>query len=82
MKYEYKGKSIFPIIKIKPISFKQLQQKYPVFELCIQKTYDVSRLKVTTKKIKDGTFEVLDGYDELTGGMIIESKDNNEEVHR
>ncbi|WP_285121495.1 hypothetical protein [Lactococcus petauri] len=82
MKYEYKGKSIFPIIKIKPVSFKQLQQKYPVFELCIQKTYDVDRLKVTTKKIKDGTFEILDGYDELTGGMIIESKENNEEVHR
>lgn len=82
MKYEYKGKSIFPIIKIKPVSFKQLQQKYPVFELCIQKTYDVNRLKVTTKKIKDGTFEILDGYDELTGGMIIESKENNEEVHR
>ena len=74
MRYEYKGKLIFPIIKIKPASFKQLQQKYPVFELCIQKTYDVSRLKVTTKKIKDGTFEILDGYDELTGGLIIESE--------
>lgn len=74
MKYEYKGKSIFPIIKIKPVSSKQLEQKYPVFELCIQKTYDVSRLKVTTKKIKDGTFEVLDGYEELTGGLIIESE--------
>lgn len=75
MKYEYKGKSIFPIIKIKPVSFKQLQQKYPVFELCIQKTYDVDRLKVTTKKIKDGTFQVLDGYEELTGGLIMESKE-------
>ena len=73
MKFEYKGKSIFPIIKIKPVSFKQLQHKYPVFELCIQKTYDVSRLKVTTKKIKNGTFEILDGYEELTGGLIIES---------
>ncbi|QSR13134.1 hypothetical protein [Lactococcus sp. LG606] len=76
MKYEYKGKSIFTIIKIKPVSFKQLEQKYPVFELCIQKTYDVSRLKVTTKKIKDGTFEVLDGYDELTGGLILENEEN------
>ena len=74
MKYEYKGKSIFPIIKIEPVSFKQLQQKYPVFELCIQKTYDVDRLKVTTKKIKNGTFEILDGYEELTGGLIIESE--------
>lgn len=72
MKFEYKGKSIFPIIKIKPVSFKQLEQKYPVFELCIQKTYDVDRLKVTTKKIKDGTFQILDGYEELTGGLIIE----------
>lgn len=77
MKYEYKGKSIFPIIKIKPVSFKQLQQKYPVFELCIQKAYEVDRLKVTTKKIKDGTFEILDGYDELTGGMIIEKEDSD-----
>ena len=76
MKFEYKGKSIFPIIKIKPVSFKQLEQKYPVFELCIQKTYDVSWLKVTTKKIKDGTFEVLDGYDELTGGLILENEEN------
>lgn len=74
MKFEYKGKNIFPIIKIKPVSFKQLQQKYPVFELCIQKTYDVNRLKVTTKKIKDGTFQILDGYEELTGGLIIESE--------
>lgn len=76
MKYEYKGKSIFPIIKIKPVSSKQLQQKYPVFELCIQKTYDVDRLKVTTKKIKNGTFEILDGYDELTGGLILENEEN------
>lgn len=76
MKYEYKGKSIFPIIKIKPVSSKQLQQKYPVFELCIQKTYDVDRLKVTTKKIKDGAFEILDGYEELTGGLILENEDN------
>ena len=75
MKFEYKGKSIFPIIKIKPVSFKQLQHKYPVFELCIQKTYDVCRLKVTTKEIKNGTFEILDGYEELTGGLIIESKE-------
>ncbi|WP_339000537.1 hypothetical protein VNN37_02415 [Lactococcus garvieae] len=74
MRYEYKGKLVFPIIKIKPVSFKQLQQKYPVFELCIQKTYDVDRLKVTTKKIKDGTFEILDGYEELTGGLIIENE--------
>ncbi|MFD2253070.1 hypothetical protein ACFSJM_01750 [Lactococcus formosensis subsp. bovis] len=74
MIYEYKGKLVFPIIKIKPVSFKQLQQKYPVFELCIQKTYDVDRLKVTTKKIKDGTFEILDGYEELTGGLIVESE--------
>lgn len=76
MKFEYKGKSIFPIIKIKPVSFKQLQQKYPVFELCIQKTYDVDRLKVTTKKIKNGTFEILDGYNELTGGLILENEEN------
>lgn len=75
MRYEYKGKLVFPIIKIKPVSFKQLQQKYPVFELCIQKTYDVDRLKVTTKKIKDGIFEILDGYEELTGGLIIEKED-------
>jgi hypothetical protein len=75
MIYEYKGKCIFPIIKIKPVSIKQLRQKYPVFELCIQKTYDVSRLKVTTKKIKNGTFEILDGYDELTGGLIIENEE-------
>ncbi|WP_157776765.1 hypothetical protein [Lactococcus garvieae] len=74
MSYRYKGKLIFPIIKIKPVSFKQLQQKYPVFELCIQKAYDVDRLKVTTKKIKNGTFEILDGYEELTGGLIIESE--------
>lgn len=77
MRYEYKGKLVFPIIKIKPVSFKQLQQKYPVFELCIQKTYDVDRLKVTTKKIKDGTFEILDGYEELTGGLIIENEDSD-----
>ncbi|UYT10703.1 hypothetical protein [Lactococcus garvieae] len=75
MRYEYKGKLIFPILEIKPVSFKQLQQKYPVFELCIQKTYEVDRLKVTTKKIKDGTFQILDGYEELTGGLILESKD-------
>lgn len=74
MSYRYKGKLIFLIIKIKPVSFKQLQQKYPVFELCIQKAYDVDRLKVTTKKIKNGTFEILDGYEELTGGLIIESE--------
>lgn len=74
MKFEYQGKSIFPIIKIKPVSFKQLQRKYPVFELCIQKTYDVDRRKVATKKIKDGTFEILDGYGELTGGLIKENE--------
>lgn len=75
MSYEYQGKTVFPILKIKPTSFKQLQQKYPVFELCIQKTYDIDRLKVTTKKIKDGVFEILDGYGELTGGLILENEE-------
>lgn len=73
MKYEYKGKSIFPIIKVRAVSFNH-HKKYQVFELCIKKTYDVERLKVTTKEIKDGTFEILDGYEELTGSLIIESK--------
>lgn len=77
MRYEYKWKLVFPIIKIKQVSFKQLQQKYPVFELCIHKTYDVDRLKVTTKKIKDAIFEILDGYEELTGGLIIENEDSD-----
>jgi hypothetical protein len=70
--YEYRGQSIFPILKVKPVSFKQLHQKYPVFEICLQKTFDVQRLKVNTKKLEDDTFEILDGYNELTGGRIIE----------
>lgn len=74
MRFEYKGKSIFPIIKVRAVSFNH-RKKFQVFELCIKKTYDVERLKVTTKEIKDGSFQILDGYGELTGGLIIESKE-------
>lgn len=76
MKYEYKGQSIFPIIKVRAVSFNH-RKKYQMFELYLKKTYDVERIKVTTKEIKDGTFEILDGYNELTGGLIFESEDSD-----
>lgn len=68
--YRKENKIDNTIIAINPLSPRQLKRKYPKFTLDNMTSYGIISQVVNTKQTSEGVFQVLDGYGQLTDGLI------------